>query len=45
MVENVIQIKTGITINIDVSAKIHKNNSCAKKKIIWNPSTCTCENG
>ena len=32
MVENVIQIKTGIMINVDVSAKIHKNNSCAKKK-------------
>ena len=29
MVENVIQIKTGITINVDVSAKTH----CVCKKV------------
>ena len=31
MVENVIQIKTGTTINVDVSVKIHKNIRCVKK--------------
>ena len=31
--KNVIQIKSGITINIDVSSKIWKNIMCAKKII------------
>ena len=31
MVENVIQIKRGITINVDVSKKIRENIKCAKK--------------
>ena len=31
MIENVTQIKSGITINIDVSAKIWENIKCAKK--------------
>ena len=45
MVENVAQIKYGITINISVSAKIRKKIICVKiKKHIWNPATCTCEN-
>ena len=30
-VENVTQIKTGITTNDDVSVKIQKNIACAKK--------------
>ena len=33
MVENVIQIKSGITTNVDVSAKIGENIMCAKKII------------
>ena len=45
MVENAIQIKRGILINVDVSAEIQKNIMCAKKDYIWNPATCTCENG
>ena len=45
MVENVIQNKNGISINVDVSTKIQENNICAKNIYIWNPITCTCENG
>ena len=45
MVENLIQIKRGIMINVGVSVKIRKNNMCAKKNDIWNPATCSCENG
>ena len=33
LVENVIQIKIGITVNGDVSAKIRENITCAKKII------------
>ena len=39
MVENVTQIKRGITINVNVRAKIRE------KGYIWNPSRCACENG
>ena len=35
MVENLIQIKTVIAINADVSAKKHN---------IWNPAKCSCKN-
>ena len=35
MEENVIQINGGITINVNVSVKRH----------VWNPATCSCENG
>ena len=45
MVENVTQIKSGITINIVVRVKIWKSIMCAKKNYIWNPTTCSCENG
>ena len=38
MKENVIQINGGITINVDASVK-------NEKYYIWNPSTCSCENG
>ena len=31
MVENVTQIESGITINVDVSAKIRQNMLCVKK--------------
>ena len=34
MVENVARIKSGIMINIDVSAKIQKNVMWAKKAIL-----------
>ena len=43
MVENVIQIKIGITINVNVSAKIWEN-ICEEKYYIWKTSTCTSEN-
>ena len=45
MIENVIQIKSGTTINADASAKTELNMMCAKKVHIRNPRTCTCENG
>ena len=41
MVENVIHIKSGITITVNGSAKI----IIYKKDYIWNPVTCSCENG
>ena len=42
MAESVIQIKSGITININVSAKkLHTY----EKDYICNPATCDCENG
>ena len=36
MVESIIQIKSGILINVDASVK---------RNYIWNPATCSCENG
>ena len=42
MVENVIKIKSGITINVGASVKIKKHLT---EKDIWNPATCSCENG
>ena len=42
MGKNVIQINGGITINVDVS--VRKHHVC-EKDYIWNPSTCSCENG
>ena len=44
MVENVVEIKNGITISNEVSPKSERT-SCAKKEYIWNPATCSCENG
>ena len=41
--ENIIQINGGIIINVDVSVKdiiIY-----VRKKYVWNPATCNCENG
>ena len=40
IVENVIEIVSGKTINVSASAKIQKNITCAKKNYIWNPDTC-----
>ena len=37
MGENVVQIKCGILINVEVSVK-------KKKDYIWNPATCSCKN-
>ena len=45
MVENVTQMKRGITINVNVSVKIQKNYRVFKKDYIWNPATCSCQNG
>ena len=42
MEENVIQINGGITTNVDVSVK--KRHVC-ENGYIWNPDTCSCENG
>ena len=42
MVENVAQIKSGITIISGMGVKIQRT-SC-EKKYIWNPSACTCGN-
>ena len=39
---NIIQINGGITINVNVSVK---NIMYVKKCCIWNPATCSCENG
>ena len=41
MEENVIQINGATTINVYVSKKRH----IFEKYYIWNPSTCSCENG
>ena len=36
----------GITLNVNMSAKIRNNVICALHYIwIWNPATCSCENG
>ena len=39
--ENVIQIKSGITIIVDASVKKHFE---CKKGYIWNLATCSCKN-
>ena len=41
MVESIIQIKSEILINVDASVK----NIYVKRNYIWNPATCSCENG
>ena len=40
MIESVIQIKSGITINVDGTAK----NITHVKMIVQNPATCSCKN-
>ena len=40
VLENVIQIKSGTTRNVNVSVKIERNIICTK-----NPATCSCKNG
>ena len=44
MLQNVIQIKSGITVHVDVSVKTRKNIMCAKKDSIWNPDACLWKN-
>ena len=44
MVESVIPIKSGITINVDASVKIQKHSLC-KKYYIWNLAICSFKNG
>ena len=41
MEESLIQIKSGIKINVDASVR----NIIYVKKTIWNPATCSCKNG
>ena len=43
IIENVIQINSGIMMNINVSVNI-LNNICVQKNYIWNTATCNCEN-
>ena len=45
MGENVIQIKSVITINVGASVKVQKKHRVFKKDYILNPATCSCENG
>ena len=40
--KNVIQIKSGLMINVSVSYK--KHHIC-EKDYFWNPATCSCKNG
>ena len=42
MIESVIQIKSEIMINVDVSVKLKK--LVCKIYYIWNPNLCDCEN-
>ena len=42
IVENVIQIKSGIMINAGVRVK---NYQTCYENYSWNPTTCICENG
>ena len=42
MEEHIIQIKSGITITVDLSVK--KHHIC-EQVYIWNPATCSCKNG
>ena len=41
IVQQVIQIKNGIVINVNISVQVILG---AKKIIFWNPSICVCEN-
>ena len=44
IVEHVIQIKSGITINVGASVKIKKKHSVCKKRLYWSPGICCCKN-
>ena len=45
MVKKVIQIKSGITINVSASVKIKKKHCEHEKNYIWNPPTWNFKNG
>ena len=45
MVENLIQIKSGIKNCVDVSGKIQQNIMYEKKVYVWNRTTCAWEIG
>ena len=45
MVENVIQIKSGIMINVSHCECKHPKQQWWEKDYIWNPATCSCKNG
>ena len=45
MVENVIQMKSGVTTNVGVSAKIKKKHRVCKEDHIWCPAKFSCKNG
>ena len=45
MVENVIQIKCGIEVNVVATVKVKKKHRVCEKDFIWNADTCSCENG
>ena len=45
VIEDVTQIKIGITVTVDLSGKI-KKTSCARNRLFsWSLATCSCENG
>ena len=46
MTESINWIKTGVTINVNVIAKIkiNKKRKCVWEKYIWNASPSTCKN-
>ena len=44
VIANVTQIKSEITINVDVSVNIWTEHHESEKNNIWNPATCSCEN-
>ena len=45
MVQNVIQIKSGIITNVSMCTKIQENNYVCEKDYIWNLITHTFEDG
>ena len=44
MVENVIQIKGGIAINVSANVKFKTKHSVCEKDYNWNPAVSTYEN-
>ena len=45
MVENVIQIKGGIEINVSANVKFITKHSVCEKDYNWNPAVCAYESG
>ena len=44
MVENVIETKSGITINVGASVKMEKKHRVCEKDYIWNLAICNWKN-